>query len=168
MIYRKILWIGYSLCRRAEEIFAMSSFPNLFRIYLKLGFVFLSLGLSNTTAIPASYASAGWYPTSPGDVIKVRYCLPFSAKSTAYLQVANPPSGFKKNVAKIDLRNLKKTPSCIRAMKDSVIAGSGPFEIEYEWRVNVRGDFALQLYIPTKKRTFFGWPDGIEAKRSIP
>ncbi len=138
------------------------------RIHLKTGFVFLSLCLSTTNTIPAIHASAGWYPTFPGDVIKVRYCLPFSKEATAYLQVTNPPSGFKKNVAKIDLRNLKKTPSCIRAMKDSVVAGSGPYEIEYEWRVNVRGDFALQLYIPTKKRTFFGWPDGIEAKRSIP
>jgi hypothetical protein len=27
---------------------------------------------------------------------------------------------------------------------------------------SIVGDFALQLYIPTQKRTLFGWPDGIE------
>ena len=109
-----------------------------------------------------SFASAGWYPTFPGDTIKVSFCLPSSLKSIAYLQVTDPTIGLKKNVAKIDYRNLKKSARCLRMMKDSPIQGSGPFALEYEWRVNVKGDFALQLYIPAQKRMLFGWPDGIE------
>ena len=112
-----------------------------------------------------SFASAGWFPTFPGDTIKVSFCLPSSSKSIAYLQITDPTVGLKKNVAKIDYRNLKKSPRCLRMMKDSPNLESGPFALEYEWRVNVKGDFALQLYIPSQKRTLFGWPDGIEMKK---
>ena len=110
----------------------------------------------------SSFASAGWYPTFPGDTITVSFCLPSSAKSIAYLQIADPTIGVKRIVAKINYRNLKKSARCVRMMKNSPNLGSGPFALEYEWRVNVRGDFALQLHIPPQKRTLFGWPDGIE------
>ena len=135
------------------------------RIFPIMMFAYLFIFLFSFTAIPTAQASAGWYPTFSGDVIKTRFCLPFSTKFTAYLQVTDQPGGFKKTVAKIESRTLKKSPSCSRFMKDSLIPGSGPFELEYEWRVNVSGSFALQLYVPTKKRTFFGWPDGIEVAK---
>jgi len=144
----------------------MSILRTTFRIFPTMMLAHLLILLFSFTAIPTAQSSAGWYPTFPGDVIKTRFCLPFSTKFTAYLQVTDQPGGFNKNVAKIESRALKKSPSCARFMKDSLIPGSGPFELEYEWRVNVSGSFALQLYVPMKKQTFFGWPDGIEVAKT--
>ena len=144
----------------------MSIFRTALRIFPIMMFAYLFIFLFSFSAIPTAQASAGWYPTFPGDVIKTRFCLPFSTKFTAYLQVTDQPGGFNKNVAKIESRALKKSPSCSRFMKDSLIPGSGPFELEYEWRVNVSDSFALQLYVPMKKQTFFGWPDGIEVAKT--
>jgi hypothetical protein len=132
------------------------------RMTSRMGFGFLLISLFAASAIPPAQGSAGWYPTFPGDTIKVSFCLPSSTNSIAYLQIIDPTVGFKKSVAKIEYRNLKKSTRCLRMAKNSLKYGSSVFELEYPWRVNVRGDFALQLYIPTQKRTLFGWPDGIE------
>jgi len=142
----------------------MTSFQIPLKIYLVFGPAILLLSLFSLTSLPDAQASASWYPTFVGDTIKVRFCLPISGRLTSYLQVTDPPRGFKKNVAVIEARSLKKTPYCLRLMKDSSIPGSRPYQLEYEWPVNVSGSFALQLYVPSMKRSFLAGRTGLKLK----
>ena len=39
----------------------------------------------------------------------------------------------------------------------------GWFEYKYRWKVNVSGEWGLLFYDPIAKKTYYGWPDGIES-----
>jgi hypothetical protein len=112
-------------------------------------------------------ASAGWYPTFPGDIIEVEFCLPLHAKSPVFLELDNYPKERGKTVAKISFTKLQSSKDCKDEMKYGVNpTGSGPLDLKYKWKVNTVGGFALQLYVPNLRKTFYGFPDGIDSRKS--
>jgi len=126
---------------------------------------FVAFGLTTLlTSLPFSaLASAGWYPTHPGDVIETEVCLPKGVSSPIYLQLM-PDKGSAKTVAKIFFKGLKADAYC----KDSIKHGpatAGPYHLKYKWKVNVSGENGLQFFDPKTKKAYYGWPDGIASTR---
>ena len=111
----------------------------------------------------SAFASAGWYPTHPGDVIETEVCLPKGFSSPIYLQLI-PEKGVHKTVATIKIKSLKADAYC----RDSVNQSSNrprPYHLKYKWTVNVTGESGLQFFDPKTKKTYYGWPDGIASTR---
>ena len=100
-----------------------------------------------------AYASAGWYPTTPGDVIEVSVCLPKRHGSVIYLQGSNASPGFK-TFAKFKPK----------ITDDRAYCGKSAREYSYSWKVNIKGEWGLSFYDPSTKKRYYGWPDGIESK----
>jgi len=111
----------------------------------------------------SAFASAGWYPTHPGDVIETEVCLPKSVSSPIYLQLI-PDKGSGKTVAKIYFKDLKADSYCRDSIKHDP-ATAGPYHLKYKWSVNVTGENGLQFFNPKIKKTYYGWPDGIASTR---
>ena len=109
----------------------------------------LALGLVGSS--PAS-ASAGWYPTTPGDRIDISVCLPTKHGQIIYLQGSGAGDGFKTFI--------KFKP---RMTSDLKYCPKGQREYTYPWKVNIKGGWGLTFFDPTFKKRYYGWPDGIES-----
>ena len=104
-----------------------------------------------TLALPATgHASAGYYPTSKGELIGVEACLKLGTASPLSLQIQSTNTQWK-NVAKIYFKGLKRN-DCEK----------GFVKIIYKWKVNVSIGGALRIWDSKKRLDYFVWPDGIE------
>ena len=112
----------------------------------------IALSVSGT---PSASASAGWYPTYPGDYIDLSVCLPIKHGPIIYLQGSDGTKNFK------TLVKFKPVLS-----KDVNFCGSKSKEREYiyQWQVNIKGSYGLTFVDPTYHKRYYGWPDGIESK----
>lgn len=118
------------------------------------------------SSIPNSNASAGWYPTFPGDVIQTEFCIPANSKSPAYLQLGDSGGLKDKTVATVRFSNLKGSSYCRNWSVNNSKTGQGDLiDLRFNWKVNVSGDAGLQLYVPNIRKTLYGWPDGISSKK---
>ena len=111
----------------------------------------MSLALGIAGSSPAK-ASAGWYPTTPGDIIDVSVCLPTKHGAIIYLQGSGADDGFKTFT--------KFKP---RITKDLKYCPKGQREYTYPWKVNIKGGWGLSFYDPSLKKRYYGWPDGVES-----
>ena len=119
-------------------------------------FIFFSVSVAN--------ASAGWYPTQPGEVIQVEFCVPKTAKSPVYLQLNSGKKRLTKNIYKITFNNLQKSSFCRDREKNSGISKQDNLlDLKFDWKVTAKGEYGLQLYIPNLHQTISGWPDGISS-----
>jgi hypothetical protein len=119
-------------------------------------FIFFSVSIAN--------ASAGWYPTQPGEVIQVEFCVPKAAKSPVYLQLNTGKRGQSRNAYKVSFQNLHESSHCRGQEKSSGIPEQhNLLDLKFDWKVTVKGEYGLQLYIPNLHQTISGWPDGISS-----
>jgi hypothetical protein len=116
------------------------------RIPLALLLVAL-IGFMNPSA---SVASAGYYPTNKGEVLRVEACLPLGTVFPLKLQLASTDAKWR-TVATI-ASNKKTKGKCDKGFSKMI----------YPWKVNVSTGGSLRLWDSTKKKDFFVWPDGIE------
>ena len=119
---------------------------------LKIALATLSLLALNLWSIPTSKASAGWYPTFPGDIIETNVCLPKKHGPVIYLQLTRLGSDFK-TVAKFKPNHIYDPKYC----------GKGKSAYGYNWKVKVTGEWGIVFYDLTYKKHYIGWPDGIES-----
>ena len=119
---------------------------------IKIVVILISAYLSSFGISEAS-ASAGWYPTTPGDRIEISVCLPTKHGAVIYLQGSGTAEGFKTFI--------KFKP---RMTSDLKYCPKGQREYAYPWKVNVKGEWSLSFFDPTYKKRYYGWPDGIESK----
>jgi hypothetical protein len=116
------------------------------------------------SSISSSFGSAGYYPTHPGDKLQVEFCLPASVKSPVYLQLIEPNKTQGLSVATIHFSHLRATPGCRELLKNGLNQrNNGRYELVYNWKVNVVGEHALQLYLPNLHKVIYGYPDGISS-----
>ncbi|CAB4337486.1 MAG: hypothetical protein F2851_03470 [Actinobacteria bacterium] len=116
------------------------------RVSLALFLAFL-IGLANPSA---SVASAGYYPTYKGEVLRVEACLPIGTVFPLKLQLASTDAKWR-TVATIAVK--KKTKgTCDKGFSRMI----------YGWKVNVSTGGALRIWDSTTKKGFYVWPDGIE------
>ena len=116
------------------------------RIPLALLFAAL-IGLVNPSA---SVASAGYYPTYKGEVLRVEACLPVGTVFPLKLQLASTDAKWR-TVATIAV-NKKTKGTCDKGFSRMI----------YSWKVNVSTGGALRIWDSTTKKGFYVWPDGIE------
>ena len=119
---------------------------------LKASIFLLSLALGITGSSPAN-AGAGWYPTTPGDVIEVSVCLPRRHSSIIHLQGT-----------KYLLHNTTFAKMKMKLTKDHEYCGRYSREYTFPWRVNTKGGWGLWFYDPLTTVLYSGWPDGIDSK----
>jgi hypothetical protein len=106
-------------------------------------------------SIPNSViASAGYYPIEKGEVLRAEVCVPKNTKSPISLQL-NSGNGKPVSVATIN-----------SIPKSSGDCSKNERQIFINWKVDRIGLYGLSFYSPKSKSTFYGWPDGIEVKRS--
>ena len=105
-----------------------------------------------------AFGSAGWYPTTKGELITVEYCLPTKNVGTLYLQALGNGTKWR-TVATIKNVLLKKDSYCADDYKYG--SKQGLYHLKYVWKVNVSGGWGLQLKSSSLNKVFFGWPDGI-------
>jgi hypothetical protein len=98
----------------------------------------------------ASVASAGYYPTNKGEVLRVEACLPLGTVFPLKLQLASTDAKWR-TVATITV-NKKTKGKCDKGFSKMI----------YPWKVNVSTGGSLRLWDSAKKKDFFVWPDGIE------
>ena len=121
---------------------------------LKIALAVFSLFAINLWIIPSSKASAGWYPTFPGDVIETSVCLPKKHGPVIYLQLTRLGSDFK-TVAKFKPNQIYDPNYC----------GKGKPAYGYNWTVNVTGEWGIVFFDPAYKKRYNGWPDGISSEK---
>jgi hypothetical protein len=127
-----------------------------------MAIVFLLVN-SSLLNLGSAKASAGYYPTNLGDKIQVEFCLPASAKSPVYLQLMEVNKTQGRTVATIHFSHLLATSGCRELLKHGINMGNnGPYDLVYNWKVNVTGGNALQLYVPNLGKAIYGFPDGIQ------
>jgi hypothetical protein len=125
---------------------------------------FALLAIIPSLLIQQANASAGWYPTHPGDVIQLDFCIPSNASSPIFLQLIGDNQKSLKQALKVDLTDLRSSSYCqILKKRTSSKNKLKLLELKYNWRVNVEGDFALQVFIPNLHKSLAGWPDGISS-----
>ena len=100
-----------------------------------------------------AYAGAGWYPTTPGDIIEISVCLPSKHGKVIYLQGSGTLNGFK-TFQKFKPRMTKDFNYCPKSQR----------EFTYPWKVNIKGGWGLSFFDPTYNKRYYGWPDGIESQ----
>ena len=100
--------------------------------------------------LPASLASAGYYPTYRGEELQIEACVPSGTTFPLKLQIASMDATWR-NVAPVAL-NKKTKWNC----------EIGFSKVKHVWKVNVQKGGALRLWDSAKKKSFFVWPDGIE------
>ena len=120
------------------------------KIKTSLAVAAVALGIVGSS--PAN-ASAGWYPTTPGDVIDVSVCLPRNHSSIIYLQGTKD---LRKNTTFVKMK--------MKLTNDRKYCGKFSREYTYPWKVNTTGGWGLWFYDPKSKILYSGWPDGIESK----
>ena len=123
---------------------------------------FLLLSPTSNLAI----ASAGWYPTHVGEFISVDFCLPSAAKSPVFLQTMDLKKSQGTTLAVIHFSKLKRSSGCLQELKNGLgRSNNGPYELIYDWKVNILESNALQLYIPNLHKAIYGFPDGISLSK---
>lgn len=127
----------------------------------RLGLLVVIMTSAAFLFLTGAHASAGWYPIAKGEVIEVEYCLPTAKVGTLVLQAVGVGNKVK-SVAVVMPSQLKKDSYCADDMKYGF--GEGLYHFKYKWRVNISGEWGLQLHSPRLKRTFYGWPDGITTR----
>ena len=110
----------------------------------------LALGLVGTS--PAS-ASAGAVKTYIGAWEEVSACLPKTHSKVIYLQGTRKGS---------DWRTFAKFQP--KLIGTSTLCPKGYLEYGYEWKVNIKGEYALYFYDPKTKKRNFCWPDWINSE----
>jgi hypothetical protein len=134
-----------------------------FKRAFSLSFATLIVGQSVLSA-PSSFASAGWYPTFPGDTISMEFCIPKTAASPALLQL-NAGSSKSRTIYKVNFTHLKSSRYCKNWRKNSSTPQSEELlDLKFDWKVNQKGEFGLELYVPNIRQKIYGWPDGISSK----
>jgi len=112
----------------------------------------------------AASASAGWYPTQPGEVIQVEFCIPNTTESPVYLQLNTGKRGQRRNAYKVTFQKLHESSYCRGQEKSSGIPKQhNLLDLKFNWKVTAQGEYGLQLYIPNLHQTISGWPDGISS-----
>ena len=129
------------------------------RILFGIAFTILLTAVTSSSA----NASAGWYPTYKGDLIVTEFCIPASSHSPVFLQTMGEDSAWR-TVAVIKFKKLRNDSYCRNGAKYG-FSPTGHYHLKYKWKVNIRGSWGMQLYIPNLKSTVYGWPDGIEANK---
>jgi hypothetical protein len=123
----------------------------------RIGTLALILSISPGLAM----GDAGWYPTHVRDTISVEFCLPSGARSPVYLQLMELNQLQGRTLAVIHFSRLKEDSYCRGSVQDGVKSGrNSPVHLKYNWKVNVSGSGALQIYIPNIRSAVYGWPDG--------
>ena len=115
--------------------------------------IFTSLALV-ASGTPTASASAGWYPLQYGEYFVVEVCLPPKHGPIIYLQGSGAGPTFKTFAKFKPLRSKDQGAESLCSRKET--------NYEYEWHVNVKGDWGLSFYDPKYKKRYWGWPDGIE------
>lgn len=113
-----------------------------------------------TLATSSAVASAGWYPTSKGQTLTVEYCLPKAQMGTLVLR-GTGAQPIPKILAKIKDPILKRDSYCADDLKRGYKQGA--YHFRYSWKVNVTGQYGLDLYSNDTKKKYYGWPDGIDS-----
>lgn len=114
---------------------------------------FLVLSLNS---ISPAQADAGWYPLMYGEYFFVEVCLPPKHGPMIYLQGSRTGSDFKTFAKFKPRRAADQGSESLCSRKET--------NYTYEWKVNVRGEWALSFYDPKYRKRYWGWPDGIEAR----
>ena len=122
---------------------------NLLRVYVLL----LSLLLISNQVTINAYASAGAVKTYVGAWEEVSACLPKNHSKIIYLQGTRKGSDWR-TFAKFKPRLIGTTELCPK----------GQLEYGFDWKVNIRGQFALYFYDPTSKKRSYCWPDWIDSQ----
>ena len=130
------------------------------RILFGIAFTILLTAVTSASA----NASAGWYPTHVGDSIVTEFCIPAGSHSPVFLQAMGVGSAWR-TVAVIKFKNLRVDSFCRDESKYG-ITPAGLYHLKYKWKVNIRGSWGMQLYIPNLRKIVYGWPDGVEAAAS--
>ena len=129
------------------------------RILFRIAITILLTAVTSSSA----NASAGWYPTHVGDSIVTEFCIPAGSHSPVFLQTIGVGSA-RKTVAVIKFRNLRIDSYCHDEAKYG-FTPAGPYHLKYKWKVNIRGSWGVQLYIPNLRKVVYGWPDGVDVSR---
>ena len=112
----------------------------------------ISLIASSIFAIPA-HASAGAVKTYVGAWEEVSACLPKNHNKVIYLQGTKQGS---------DWRTFAKfKPKLVGPLE---LCPKGQMEYSFDWKVNIRGEYAIYFYDPVSKKRSYCWPDWIDSK----
>ena len=112
-----------------------------------------ALVVSALLPVQSADASAGYYPTFPGEYLDVEVCLPKAATNLIYLEGSDINNRFK-TFAKFKPKLLGKDTFCSK----------NELYYRYTWKVNTKGEWSLSFYSPKTKKRYYGWPDGIDSK----
>jgi hypothetical protein len=116
-----------------------------------LSLIFNSLLIGAVFAMPAS-ASAGAVKTYVGAWEEVSACLPKNHSKVIYLQGTKQGSDWR-TFAKFKPKLIGPTTLCPK----------GQMEYGFDWKVNIRGEYALYFYDPVSKKRSYCWPDWIDS-----
>ena len=114
-----------------------------------------------TTTTSSALASAGWYPINKGETLTVEYCLPKARMGTLVLRGTGNELT-PKILAKIKDSTLKQDSYCADDLKRGYKQGA--YHLKYSWKVNITGQYGLDLYSTNTKKKYYGWPDGINSR----
>lgn len=120
----------------------------------KISLLLLLFLLFSFFRVSDSFASAGWYPTALGEIIKVSFCVPNKKVPTKIAIQISPDGKSFRSVKAFMPKLIAKSDYC----------NSNQFEIRYKWVVNVKGSYGLYFYDSINEIRYFGFPDGIESK----
>ena len=124
--------------------------------FLKINMILKMLLFSLFTAVftCTAFASAGFYPTEKGEVLRAEACVPKNTKPPISLQL-NSGNGKPVSVATVN-----------SIPKSSGECGKNERQVFINWKVDRTGIYGLSFRSTKSKITFTGWPDGIEVKGS--
>ena len=103
-------------------------------------------------ATPAD-ASAGAVKTYVGAWEEVSACLPKNHNKIIYLQGTKQGSDWR-TFAKFKPKLVGPLELCPR----------GQMEYSFDWKVNIRGEYAIYFYDPVTKKRSYCWPDWIDGQ----
>lgn len=117
-------------------------------IRIKLGIIIYSIMFTLQSNLV--FASAGYYPIEKGEDLRAEVCIPKSTKPPLILQIYSG-NGKPLTVARINSFSLS-----------SGMCGKNEIKVFVNWKVDRTGAFGLSFYSPKTKKSFYGWPDGVE------
>jgi len=133
---------------------------------MKLVFAVVLSFMSSLMCSSQVHASASWSHVKIGEIVKVEFCLPQTAKSPVNLQFMGV-NGSEKTVAVIHFGRLKSTKACQNEIKYGLNGkNKWIYRLTYLWKTNYIGGNSLQLYIPNLKKVVYGSPDGIAVEKN--
>ena len=107
--------------------------------------------------VPPAHASAGYLPVRMGEILPVEACLPGNVHSPISLLVFTE-NNRSITVAKIKFKKLFKDSYCT----DPHSTYDGSYQLKYSWKVSAFG--SLSFYDSKARKSYLGWPDGIQDK----